>query len=146
MTDKVNDARELFGDFSGHLLDQEFDLDLQNMVDKDNGVIFAFGRLDALEGENGDTMEFAANDAPLICSSHDGEQLHIVGGNYEAPDLEPIPIYAVEYSTYRDNKFEQYRHEFDRTDLPVLNFDLENDEMFFTDGRYTFTDRGIENS
>lgn len=143
---KIKQAKDLFGDFSGHLLDQEYEIDLDNLKDDDGNVIFAFGRLDGLEAVNGEYLEFTPDIAPLICSSYDGEQLYIIGGDFElSENFPPFPLFAVEYSTYRDYKFEQYRHEFDKSDLPIVEYEPDSNTLLIVEGRYRFTDRGIVN-
>lgn len=152
VNEKVAKARNLFGDFSGHCLDQQFDVDLDSMVDDDNAVLFAFGRLDGFiligdleDPDDNETVKFAPDIAPLICSRHDGKALYIVGGDFEFELLGPAYVVDILYSTFRDFKYEEYIHRFDPDDMPMLISNAEGDELFLEGGRYTFTDEGIVN-
>lgn len=86
MSDRKELAKKLYNDFSGEELgDSEFNIEIP-----DDLVVFPVGRLDGImyttvrDGKTEKYLhQFKGKSAPLLVSTHDGDQLFIVGGNYE---------------------------------------------------------------
>ncbi len=143
MSHKIETAEDLFERFSGHELDQAFNVE---MPAPDGEVIFAFGILSAFESDDGSWMEFDPEDSPMICASYDGGALYVYSEDYKSDigngQNDGVILRAVEYATYRNGEFDLYRHEFDADDPPMLKSDSEG-RLIIDGGICFFEDHGI---
>ncbi len=106
-------------------------------------------------------LQFSGN--VRVCSSPDGGQLYIVGGD-QALDLETLglakylpkdhvtvgPAIAIAYHTskvFHNFEPQDYEHEFgeDGGELPVLGYDVQSQKLYLTGGSYQVRREGIVN-
>lgn len=76
-----------------------------------------------------------------------GHQAEVVG-EVDAPEWPEVlnlvgEVFAIEYDTVRDGKYEKYRHEFHKKSRPLFGTSPDGKMLCLIGGSYTFTERGI---
>lgn len=85
---RIKKAQIAFEDFTGHDADNGFEVELP-----DHDTVYVLGELTGIiyratrDGEQEEYLhKFKKRARPILCASHDGEQLYIIGGQYFVND------------------------------------------------------------